>query len=31
LKVPFITADEKLIQDLSKIPYVHHISDLTNL
>ena len=30
-KVPFITADEKLIQDLSKIPYVHHISDLTNL
>lgn len=31
LKVPFITADEKLIQNLSKIPYVHHISDLTNL
>ena len=31
LKVPFITADEKLIQDLIKIPYVHHISDLTNL
>jgi predicted nucleic acid-binding protein len=31
LKVPFITADEKLIQDLSKIPYAHHISDLTNL
>ncbi len=31
LKVPFITADEKLIQDLSKILYVHHISDLTNL
>jgi predicted nucleic acid-binding protein len=31
LKVPFITADEKLIQDPIKIPYVHHISDLTNL
>ena len=31
LKVPFITADDKLIQDLSKIPYLHHISDLTNL
>ncbi|OGP91180.1 MAG: hypothetical protein A2156_02645 [Deltaproteobacteria bacterium RBG_16_48_10] len=31
LKVPFISADEKLIQDLGKIPYVHHLSDLTNL
>jgi predicted nucleic acid-binding protein len=31
LKVPFITADDKLIQDLSKIPFAYHISDLTNL
>jgi len=28
LKIPFITSDEKLVQKIGKIPYVHHISDL---